>query len=525
MTPNFSSPMAGGLSCATSSEQAVPAASLLLQVRHLAKAFGPTQALSGASLDVEAGSVHALLGENGSGKSTLAKILTGVEKADSGEILVSGTPIAPTSAEHAHRLGLAIVFQELSLMPDLSIADNLAVGKEAGRFPFRLLRREAEAERAREALADLGVDLDPARPVRRIDMAQRQLVEIAKALLNEPSILILDEPTSTLTEHEKEKLFAIVRDLRQRNTAILYVTHHLREVLQIADRVSVMRDGRIVASEPVTKGTTEDHLLDMLSAPKSKSDAHTRARTGRVNLLTVEGLRGSEEAPGVSFSVEAGEIVGLYGVVGCGRELVARSLVGLHPHHGGVVRLDGARIGVRNPTAALKAGIGYLPAGRAENGILPNRSVLENLNLSRLSEVGRRGVIRKRSEKDEAKRQLVAFGVKYGAMEDPITTLSGGNQQKVLFARTVLAGPRLLVLEDPTAGIDAGAKLEIYEQARRLAEAGKGLLWLSSDVTETLRLCDRIYAMHDGRIVDEIVAPTLDDEDRLLSMILGKRAA
>ena len=493
-----------------------------LVVSGLAKAFGATQALNGASLELRAGEIHALLGENGSGKSTLAKILAGIHKADSGEIHIDGKPVAIADVADARQFGIAIVFQELSLLPDLSVTDNLNVGREAARFPLSPIRRRAERARCTASLRQLGLAIDPRRLVRHLSMAQKQMVEIAKALLLEPRILILDEPTSSLTEHEKVQLFDVVGRLREAGTSILYVTHHLREVLQIANHVSIMRDGGVIVSEPVTPATTEGRLLELLVARKLDMLGAGARRASDEPLLSVGALATPSCLDGVSLTVNRGEIVGLYGVVGCGRESVARALVGLEAPLAGSIALSGQRVAPSSPEAALRHGIGFLPADRAENGILPNRPIRENLNLCRLSGLARLGVIAGGRERQVTERGLSELGVKYASAELPITTLSGGNQQKVLFGRAVAAAPALLVLEDPTAGIDAGAKLELYGQIRGWAANGTGFLWLSSDVTETLTLCDRIYAMYDGRIVAELVAPTLADEDRLLSAVLGR---
>jgi ribose transport system ATP-binding protein len=491
----------------------------------LAKAFGATRALDGAGLELKAGEVHALLGENGSGKSTLAKILAGIHRPDAGEIRVDGAPVVIDDVAEARRLGIAIVFQELSLLPDLSVADNLGVGREVAGFLLGPVRRGAERARCVAILGQLGLGIDPRRPVRQLSMAQKQMVEIAKALLLAPRLLILDEPTSSLTEHEKAQLFEVIRRLRAAGTSILYVTHHLREVLQIADRVSIMRDGRVVVSEATGPETTEGHLLGLLVGRRLEGGGRGGRAPAEEALLTVEGLRTAGCAAGVSLTVRRGEIVGLYGVVGCGRESVARALVGLEPRLGGSVALGGAPVAPRNPAQALARGIGFLPSDRGENGILPNRPIRENLNLSRLRDLARLTVVPRRRERATTEGALRDLGVRYASAEQLITTLSGGNQQKVLFGRAVAAAPILLVLEDATAGIDVGAKHELYAQLRGWASRGMSLLWLSSDVTETLLLCDRIYGMYDGRIVDELVAPSLADEDRLLSAVLGRRDA
>jgi ribose transport system ATP-binding protein len=337
--------------------------------------------------------------------------------------------------------------------------------------------------------------------------------------------LILDEPTASLTRREIEQLFALVMRLREAGTAILYVTHHLREVLEIADHVSIMRDGRIVANRGVSRETTEAELVELLIGRTPSMQPAAPVASARVPLLKVSDLRTSGSSSGVSFHIDDGEIVGLYGVVGCGREEIGRALVGLHPVLGGAVELTGETYKARDPADALARGIGFLSSDRKQEGILPNRSIRENLTLCNLRAVARRSFIQPRLERTMAAEQLRALGVKFGSAEHFISTLSGGSQQKVLFGRALAARPSLLVLEDPTAGIDIGAKHDLYRIIRSHAGDGMSFLWMSSDLTETLTLCDRIYAMYDGRIVSEIAAPTMADEEHLLAAVLGRGGA
>jgi ribose transport system ATP-binding protein len=487
----------------------------------LHKSFGPTRALQGASLELAAGQIHALLGENGSGKSTFAKIVAGAQTADRGAIRRDGREIVVSDPAAARAVGIVMVFQELSLAPDLDVASNMFLGREQpGRWPG-CVDNKVEQETCRAVLGRLGLDLDPRQPVRALGMAQKQMLEIGKALSQDPAVLILDEPTASLTRREIEQLFGLVRRLRDARAAILYVTHHLREVLEIADTVSIMRDGRIVANRRVTAETTEDELIELLMGRAAGNLVSASSAASHAPLLDVAGLR-TATCTNVSLHVGAGEIVGLYGVVGCGREEVGRALVGLHPLRGGRVTLGGEGYAVRNPADALARGVGFLPSDRKQEGVLPNRPIRENLTLASLRALVRGGLLRQQAEQLAAAEQLRALSVKYASAEDLITTLSGGNQQKVLFGRTLAARPKLLVLEDPTAGIDVGAKQDLYRSIRSHAEDGMGFLWMSSDLAETLRLCDRVYAMYAGRIVMEIVAPSLDDEERLLAAVLGR---
>jgi ribose transport system ATP-binding protein len=502
----------------------VPAATAsALSASGLYKSFGSTRALQGASLELVAGRIHALLGENGSGKSTFAKIVSGAQLADRGTICRDGREVVVKDPVSARTLGIAMVFQELSLAPDLDIVDNMFLGRERPSWLPGVLDRRNEAEACRAILDRLGLALDPRQPVRGLGMAQKQMLEIGKALSQEPAILILDEPTASLTRREIEPLFALVGRLREAGTAILYVTHHLREVLEIADDVSIMRDGRIVASRAVTTETTEDELIELLVGRAPGRPVAASIASARAPLLDVTGLR-TTSCTKVSFQIGKGEIVGLYGVVGCGREEIGRALVGLYPVLAGQIRLAGVSYAAGDPAHALDCGVGFMPSDRKQEGILPNRPIRENLTLSNLRALTLGGLVRERIEREEATTQLGALGVKYVSAEHLITTLSGGNQQKVLFGRALLARPKLLVLEDPTAGIDVGAKQDLYESIRRQARDGMAFLWMSSDLTETLTLCDRVYAMYNGCIVAEIVGPSLADEEQLLAAVLGRVA-
>jgi ribose transport system ATP-binding protein len=491
-----------------------------LQATELKKAFGATQALRGATLGLASGEVHALLGENGSGKSTFSKIISGIYAADSGTILRSGQRVAFVNPAAARAGGVGMVFQELSLAPDLTVVDNMFLGRERSASLRGWLNRKAQRDVCATMLQRLGLDVHPDTPVRLLRMAQKQMIEIGKALLDEPDILIFDEPTASLTQHEIGALFKVIGDLRKAGKAMLYVTHHLREVLRVADRVSVMREGRIVAECMVDAALTEEALVGLLT--EKRLDAEQRVGSGsKAPLLRIENLK-TTTCPDISLSIGKGEIVGIYGVVGCGREEIGRTLVGLHSAHQGKVELGGAALRASNPADALAQGVGFLPTDRKQEGILPNRPIRENLTLSNLASLLRGLFLSGGLEQKKTGDMLARLRVKYASSESLITSLSGGNQQKVLFGRVLSAEPRLLVLEDPTAGIDIGAKYDLYEQIREHAAAGTSFLWMSSDLTETLTLCHRVYAMYSGHIIDHLESPSLADEERVLAAVLGR---
>ena len=401
---------------------------------------------------------------------------------DRGTICRDGREVAIRDLAFARTLGIAMVFQELSLAPDLDIIDNMFLGREqSARLPGFVDRRSEETA-CRAVLDRLGLTLDPRQRVRHLGMAQKQMLEIGKALSQQPTVLILDEPTASLTRREIEQLFALIRWLREAGTAILYVTHHLREVLEIGDDVSIMRDGKIVADLEVTGETTEDELIELLIGGAPSRQVAASVACARAPLLEVTSLH-TKSCSGVSFHIGEGEIVGLYGVVGCGREEIGRAVVGLHPVHGGHIALAGARYAARDPADALASGVGFLPSDRKQEGILPNRPIRENLMLSNLRAVTRGGLLRQRFERRGGRtarraRRQIWFGGGF------ITTLSGGNQQRVLFERAFSARPKLLILEDPTAGIDIGAKRDLYRRIRGHARKGMGL---SMDVKRSYR--------------------------------------
>lgn len=496
---------------------------VVLRASGISKRFGATQALDGASIDLCRGSVHILLGENGAGKSTLAKVVAGVHRADAGRIEVNGRKTEIMDTSTARECGIGIVFQELSLAPHLSVLDNIFLGAESHRRPYSLLARGRERRRCRDVLELLELDVQLDAPVSGLPIAQKQLVEIAKVLARDSKIIIMDEPTSTLTDREKQALFRVIGILKQRGVAILYVTHHLREVELIGDFVSAMVDGRITESCRVTPELTEAKLISMLTGREVQQFTRMRSQTPSSPLLTISKLCSRGGCLDVDLSVGRGEIVGVYGVVGCGRESLGRTLIGLEPPTSGQIHLDGKSYQPRNPAHARKLGVSFLPMDRKEKGVLPNRPIRENLNLMDLKECTRFGGFlslgRERKRSSEILRELL---VRHDSQEKPITTLSGGNQQKVLFGRAIAGAPKLVVMEDPTVGIDIGAKADLYRLMHELRKRGISFLVFSSDLLETLKICDRVYSMYAGRIIREYREPTMDHEAQVISDILGQ---
>ncbi|RMH03124.1 MAG: sugar ABC transporter ATP-binding protein, partial [Planctomycetota bacterium] len=467
-----------------------------LRMRGVVKRFGPVTALDGVDLEVRAGEVHALLGENGAGKSTLMKILAGVHRADAGTVELGGKPFAPRRPQDALDQGVAMVYQELNLAPDLSVADNVALGREAARRG--LLDRRANEARVAAALARLGrPDLDPRTPVRSLGPAARQVVEIARALVFDARVVVLDEPTSSLASADVERLFAVVRRLRAEGVAVVYISHFLEEVQQVADRYTVLRDGRTVGAGEVA-GTPLERIVELMAGRRLEEFFPRVPHEPGEVLLEVRGLAGVPLPRSVSLELRRGEILGIAGLVGAGRTEFLRALFALEPVRAGEVRIGGLPAPARGPRRRLAQGMGLLSEDRKEEGLALGLSLAHNLTLSRLGPVAPGGVLRPRLQAAAARRWMERLGIRAAGPEQPVGDLSGGNQQKVALARLLHHDVDILLCDEPTRGIDVGAKTEVYRVLGELAAAGKAVLVVSSYLPELFGVCDRIAVMHRG---------------------------
>ncbi|HCL3320105.1 TPA: sugar ABC transporter ATP-binding protein [Pseudomonas aeruginosa] len=490
--------------------------SSLVEVVELSKRFGATQALKGVSIGFLKGEVHCLLGENGAGKSTIGKIISGLYPPDEGQVRFMNREVQINSIKDSQALGIAVVFQELSVLADLTVRENICLGSEG-----RVWRQPASTETGLVAslLAelDLNVDLD----VRTGDLpiASQQLIEIAKALIKSPRLIILDEPTAMLNANEKSKLYQVIHRLKQQGIGIIFVTHHLEEVMQLADRVSIMRNGQLIDSLLISQVNDQAHLSELIAGRQLKGAATRTARVfSQAPVLTVKGVRG---APAEGIAVRRGEIVGLYGVVGCGRELIMDAVVGLAPKSGLELHLNGSSYAPTTPAKAAQQGIAFLPTGRAANCVFGAMSIRENLSIQHLYKVSRLGWINLKRERQEVEARVSEVRTRLATPEQPLTDLSGGNQQKVLLARCLTYSSSLLVLEDPTAGIDIGAKEEIHNLLRKLTDEGLSILLISSDLPETLQLSDVIHTMYQGAIIGTYEQPESEETPAILRDVLG----
>jgi ABC-type sugar transport system ATPase subunit len=470
-------------------------------MRGIEKAFPGVRALRGVDLDLHPGEVVALLGENGAGKSTLIKILAGAHTPDAGAIRIAGEEVAIADPLHARRLGVGVIYQELTLVPALSAAANVFLGQEPARGGW--VRRGEEQQRAKELFDRIGVRVDPSTLCRDLSVAQQQVVEVARALALDARILVMDEPSATLTPQEVEHLFAIIRDLKRRGIGTLYISHRLDEVFAIADRVVVLRDGECVGSRPI-QATTRDDLIRMMVGRRLEEEFPRRHSSIGEPRLVVRDLTRATKVRGVSFCIRRGEVLGLTGLVGAGRTETARLIFGADPADAGIIELDGRALDLRGPRDAIRAGICLLTEDRKGQGLVLRQSVRENFALPNLRQFSRFGFVQRRAERVALVSHVALMRIKMADAEQPAQNLSGGNQQKVVLAKWLQHNCEVLLFDEPTRGIDVGAKVEIYHLINDLAAAGKAILFISSELPEVLGMADRILVMHEGRLTGEI---------------------
>jgi len=474
----------------------------LLRIEGIRKSFPGVVALDGVDFSLRRGEVHVLLGENGAGKSTLIKMLSGAYTPDAGRILVGGEEVRIHGAQDSERLGIATIYQEFNLVPDLTVAENIFLGRQPRRFGM-IDRKRMEAD-AEVLLKRVGVNVSPRARVRELGIARLQMVEIAKALSLDARVLIMDEPTAVLTSEEVDKLFRIVRQLREDGVGVVFITHHLEEIAALGDRVTVIRDGRSVGRVPAA---TPEAELVRLMVGRAIEQQYPRERAGRGGaLLSVEGLTRDGVFHDVSFEVHAGEVVGIAGLVGAGRTEVVRAVFGADRYDKGAVKVAGAALKGHDVNAALAAGVGLIPEDRKGQGLVLDQSVEENLGLVTMRAATRAGLVDLRSQREAAARIAGQLGVRMAGLGQHVRTLSGGNQQKVVIGKWLLANTKVLILDEPTRGIDVGAKVEIYQLINELTAAGAAVLMISSDLPEVLGMSDRVLVMAQGRIAGELSA-------------------
>ena len=490
----------------------------IASLTNVSKRYGAVQALDDVTFSVGSGEVRALLGKNGVGKSTLIRMLAGAENPDGGIVELSGTVMERGSVQRAFQLGVRTVYQDLSLIPQMTVAENLFMGawpNRAGVLDERRMRALA-----RKALDRLGLDVDLGTPVEELPIADQQLVEIARAVNDEPSLLILDEPTSSLSSTEVDRVMATVQRIKQEGVAVIYVSHRLDEIRRIADSATIIRDGRIVATSPVAGLSTADVVQMMLGTTEAAEAALAQPTSPGETLIAVRNVRFAPKLLDVSLDLHAGEVLGIAGLLGSGRTELLHVMAGLQKPDGGSVTVAGERIEGRGLGRALKAGIGITPEDRRTDGIVPYLGVDENVVLTDWASVSRAGVVRRPKLVRAVQMVIDSMSIKVASQRDSVSTLSGGNQQKVVIGRWLHAGSRALLLDEPTRGVDVEAKAQIYALLRKLAVMDKAVVFVSSEIEELNLVCDRVLVLAGGRVVAEHVAPGIKT-DQLLMAAMG----
>ncbi|MGP3968743.1 sugar ABC transporter ATP-binding protein [Streptomyces sp. 6N223] len=490
----------------------------VLTLHEVTKAFGPVVATADVTLALRAGEVHALVGENGAGKSTLVKMLAGVHQPDAGRLEIDGRPVWLSGPADARDAGIAVIYQEPTLFPDLSVAENIFMGRQpTGRL--RRIDRTAMHQAAARLFERLGVDIDPRRPARGLSIADQQLVEIAKALSVQARVLVMDEPTAALSGVEVTRLFAVVRALRGQGAAVLFISHRFDEVFALCQRVTVLRDGRLVSTDPADRLDVETLVRRMVGRdvaalyPRAEETAEPRGDA----VLQVRGLTRHGSFADVGFAVHAGEIVALAGLVGAGRSEVVRAVFGIDRYDAGEVRVGGRPLPPGSPRAAMAAGLALVPEDRRQQGLVMDMSVERNATLTRLRALTRLGLLSGRRERDAAQAWAGRLRVRYGRLSDAVGTLSGGNQQKIVLAKWLATSPRVLIVDEPTRGIDVGTKAEVHRIMSDLAAEGIAVLMVSSELPEVLGMADRVLVMHEGRIAAELPRRQATEETVMLA--------
>jgi ribose transport system ATP-binding protein len=493
----------------------------LLTMRGIDKSFPGVHALRSVNLDLCAGEVHALLGENGAGKSTLIRVLGGAHSLDEGTIEIDGQAVSVDSPQASQAAGISIIYQEFNLVPALTVRENVFLGQEPSRLS--IIPVEQERKRARELFAKIGVTIDLDALVRDLTIADQQVVEIAKALATDARIIVMDEPTAALSPNEVEGLFTIIRDLRAQGIGIVYVSHRLVEIFEIADRVTVLRDGGLVGTRPITELTRES-MIEMMVGRKLENEFPVResrqpSEAGSASGgLVVDNLCRGHAVRNISFQVRRGEIVALTGLVGAGRTETVRLIFGADRRDSGEISLDGEKLAIRKPRDAIAAGICLLTEDRKHQGLVLKRSVLENFGLPNMSLFAPRGWIDQKRERSAFDGYVKQLQIKVASRDQLAANLSGGNQQKVVLARWLERNAEVIIFDEPTRGIDVGAKYEIYLLMNELAAKGKVVLMISSELPEVIGMADRILVMHEGRITGEIADCRAATQEQIMDL-------
>jgi ribose transport system ATP-binding protein len=494
---------------------------ILVEMRHITKTFPGVVALDDVTFECRKGKVHAVVGENGAGKSTLMKILAGVYQPDQGEIVLRGESVRIRNPHEAQRMGISIIYQELNLLPDLSVAANVFLGREP-RSPLGFLNAQELEEGAQEVLHRLGVDINPRTRVGRLSVAQQQLVEIAKALSLNAELIIMDEPSATLGGQDLEHVFEVISTLKEQNVAVVYISHRIAEVFEIADRVTVFKDGKLVGTENVSDIERGSLVRMMIGRTLSETFPPRGTDVGE-EIVTIKDLSSSRVLNGINLSVHRGEIVGLSGLMGAGRTELAQVIFGARPIDEGSIHVGGRQVKFSRPADALRHNMGFLTENRKEEGLVHGLPVIQNVALPSLKQRQNWGFVQRRKENQVVSDMVAELDCRTPGLGQEVQYLSGGNQQKVVLAKWLISGPDILIFDEPTRGIDVGAKSEIWHLMRELANQGTAILMISSELPEIIGMSDRVVVMHRGRIAGVIPGETATEEEVMYMATYGEQ--
>lgn len=469
-----------------------------IEMRGINKSFGSNNVLKDAGFLLESGEIHALMGENGAGKSTLMKILTGVYTKDAGTVIVDGNEVCYKNPQEAEKAGIVFIHQELNVLFDLTVEENMFLGKEIKKA-FGVCDKKAMREQVKEILDKLGVKIDPGEVMSNLSVGQQQMIEIAKALMVDAKVIIMDEPTAALTQSETEVLFGVVKALREKGVSIVYISHRMEEIFELCDRITVLRDGSYIDTKRISDTDMNDVVRMMIGREIGERYPQRQSKIGEV-VLEVENLKCDGIFENVSFQVHAGEVLGVSGLMGAGRTEIMQAIFGNMPHVTGTIRLNGKEIGNKNPQQAIKNGIGFITEDRKLEGLMLEESIMKNISLANLGRISQKGVISKKREQDLVKRGIEELHIKCFGPQHDCGNLSGGNQQKVVFAKWIYTEPKVLILDEPTRGVDIGAKKEIYNIINDLAKKGVAIIMVSSELPEVLGMSDRVMVVREGEV-------------------------
>ncbi|MFS7490635.1 sugar ABC transporter ATP-binding protein [Carnobacterium maltaromaticum] len=487
-------------------------------MKNIYKAFGTNAVLEGVNFDTHGGEIHALMGENGAGKSTMMNILTGMHKKDQGTILINGKEHSYTNPKEAEEHGVSFIHQEMNTWPQMTVLENLFIGKEM-KNKIGFIRSKEMKTLALKTFKELGITMDLDADVQTLSVGQQQMIEIAKALMTDCQVLIMDEPTAALTDREIRMLFKIIQHLKMKEVAIIYISHRMEEIFEISDRITVMRDGMTVDTTLTKETNVDDVVRKMVGREISDYYPKKNAEIGET-VFEVKNLSGTSGFENISFSVKPGEIVGFSGLMGAGRTEIMRGIFGIDPISQGEIILEGKKVQLKNPSTSIKAGVGFLTENRKEEGLVLDFSIKDNISLPSIDEFRVRGLIDTKTEAEFVQLLMKRLTVKAQNEDISAGSLSGGNQQKVVLAKWIGIGPKVLILDEPTRGVDVGAKREIYQLMNELAERGVAIVMVSSDLPEVLGVSDRILVVHEGKIAGELNR-TEATQEKIMNLATG----